>query len=115
MSLDLTLCPYDWPGRIDWDFFLAYTRLRCGGASGFAERLERSGVTPHPLPPRSRFSWYGDEGLKDYTTDPYGTPLTYLTAAELLSVAPPENERGPSVWAYLKALPPDTPVVLWWH
>jgi len=59
---------------------------------------------------------YEDEGIKDRSDDPYGTPLTFLTAHRL---AKHFDGIGMEAWdmavlAFVKALPPSTRVVLWW-
>lgn len=117
VSLDLTIVPYEWGPVIEYNSWLAYTRLRCGGARGFSERLEALDKHKGPklLPPGTKVTWYGDEGLEERTEDPYGDPLTYMTAGELLQVESPQNDLGRCAWAYLAALPRGTPVILWWH
>lgn len=60
--------------------------------------------------------WYGDEGLKVETTDCYGEPLTWVPA---ITLAHRLERLDLGTWdlavlAYLKTIPPDTRVVLWW-
>lgn len=117
MGLDLTLCPYDWSdGFGDNVWWLTYTRIGLrGGARAFAEQLEASQLPVHLLPPGAQVEWYGDEGLKKTREDPYGEPLTFMRAGDLVKLEMPPSKRWAAAWAYLKALPPETPILLWWH
>lgn len=60
-------------------------------------------------------TWTGDEGWAHVEEDPYGTPLEYILAGHLAKVnvdkASPWNQ---ACFAFIRALPKDTPVVLWW-
>lgn len=48
--------------------------------------------------------------------DAYGNPLTYVTAKELSGVdLEGQTAWNKAVFAMVKALPKDSPVVLWWH
>jgi len=71
---------------------------------------------PKDIPQGKRVHWYGDDGLKTITEDPYGCGLTYVDAREFANVEPGETgDWNKAVLAFLKALPPETPIVLWWH
>jgi hypothetical protein len=51
----------------------------------------------------------------DTNEDCYGEALTYLTVAELLQVNPTTIQyKNKAIWAYLKELPLETKIVLYW-
>ena len=71
---------------------------------------------PRLLPSSVRFTWYADSGIKDTAEDAYGDPLTYLTTRELTKVdVSASSERNRAIWCMIRALDPQTPVVLYWH
>jgi hypothetical protein len=121
MGLDLTLAPENYPSswwltfdriRVDRDYRLYSQIAGLRGTAGYTQVCN-----PRPIPSNVKVQWYEDEGIKERKTDPYGSPLTYLTAGELLAVALPTNASpwNKGVWAFLKELPPDTRILLWWH
>lgn len=78
--------------------------------------------------PLDRPMWhYEDEGVRERTTNPYGSPITWARNQDLHTLLdawlrrPLEaGEYRSGVWtqaavAYLAHLPLDTRVVLWWH
>lgn len=124
MGMALTLLPYRNPGP--WVEHLAYDRLALHqdymlfaqidqGVMGKGRGV-RQVCRPQRLPIKMRLMWYGDGGIEDASEDPYGAPLTYVAAGELATVdcgyTDPWNR---AVFEMMKALPKDTPVVLWWH
>lgn len=70
----------------------------------------------HPLPEGLKVGHYEDEGLKFDEVDRYGKPLTFTTSADLKNLHPPDDLApwNVAVLAFLKALPPDTRLVLFW-
>lgn len=123
MGIDLTLCPM--PSN-DPSWWLGYDRLSLKrNYSLFAQMgdMQNSGypapvLEPLELPQGTRFDWYGDEGIEELKTDPYGCELTYLRAHDFLKLKlDPENMHpwNLAVIKFIQALPPETPVVLWWH
>jgi hypothetical protein len=48
------------------------------------------------------------------STDMYGNPLTYVTAGELVGLPSDHLPWNRAIWAMLKALEPETLIVLWW-
>jgi hypothetical protein len=76
-------------------------------------------------PLSTRFTSYlatlpnGESGYGETTHDPYGSPLRYTLAGDLVKVGKhdgvTDNARNRAVWAYLAELPPDTKVALYWH
>lgn len=85
--------------RLDWQDYDAFDRLKSDA-----------------IPFVNGVDWFGDEGLEHSTTDDYGFPLTYVSAHTLAQHLSQESLRGwdAAALAFLKALPPDTKVVLWW-
>ena len=117
MGLDLTLYPIRYA---DLPWWLATESLGCERQAALFRRVEQ--VESDPLPkvvgkPVS-FKVYKDEGIVEAKTDSYGTPLRVAKAGNLAKAALPAAEMYPwnrAAWAYLKVLPPDTPVVLYWN
>jgi len=59
-----------------------------------------------------------DDGWRRTTTDPYGDPVRYALAGDLAAVLPADVSTSPwndAVIAFVRALPADVPVYLWWH
>jgi hypothetical protein len=80
--------------------------------SGFAAAEKEHGETvPAAM-------YYGDEGLGERKTNPYGGPLTTLPIREVVRVLEAkESELYPknrAILAYMRALHPDARVLLWW-
>lgn len=59
----------------------------------------------------------GEGPFDPETEDPYGSPLTTVSAGELAAVTadPYPWDGNEAALAYLRALPADRRVVLWWH
>lgn len=61
----------------------------------------------------------GETGYGRTIESPYGTPVRYVRAADLLPLAEHEavtdNPKNHAAWAYLAALPADYKVALYWH
>jgi hypothetical protein len=85
--------------RLDWQDYEAFDRLKADA-----------------IPFQNGVDWYDDDGLRHTTTDDYGDTLTYVAAHTLTKHLSVVQLRGwdAAVLAFLKALPPDTKVVLWW-
>lgn len=86
--------------RLDWQDYEAFDRIK-----------------DEAVPLTDGVQWYGDEGLEAIKEDHYGVPLTFMPAhsiARHLSAAPLRGFDAATL-AYLKALPPETRVVLWWN
>lgn len=108
MSVNLNL-GFD---RYGGDPVLCFERHRLDWTSdGLFERMKLEAI---PLP--NGADWYCDQGLEHYKEDPYGDPLTWLTAHTLVRLlsAVPLHGWDMATLAFLKALPPSTRVVLWW-
>lgn len=119
MGVDLTLAPIR---HKDMGWWLATERLSLdrdgtghviGGMEGMI-----GPVKTFPLPESVRFDWYGDNGVHETRNDSYGSGLEYAKAGDLARVMSKIKEMTPwneAVMAFVKALPKDTPIVLYWH
>jgi hypothetical protein len=86
MALDLTLVPQFayYTGRSD---FLAYNRLALDRQCLlFDEIAAVAKIYAERIPASIEFLWYDDGGIKERTTDPYGTSLTWIRAEDLTKV-----------------------------
>lgn len=111
MGLDLTLLPHKHHHvsgtpflceslRMDRDYDL-FGRLRA------CPSREAGSVEVH-----------SDDGWRRTDGDPYGDPIRYALAGDLAAVLPADVEVSPwnaAVIAFVRALPADVPVYLWWH
>lgn len=124
MGLDLTLIVNRFGDKFT-DMFVATDRLSLyRDYSLFAQlspdiEAEEGDCVCDPLPVPKDWSveWHDDDGLRRITTDAYGSPLTYLTARDFEPVefgakAYPWNV---AVVDFVKSLPGETQVVLYWH
>lgn len=124
MGLDLTLCPFDFNGQAykGHDWHLSFTRIRLhreyelfgkisprGGGDG-----EAAVCDPKKLPEDVKFNWYSDEGIIETSEDSYGDDLTYVTAGELAEIMP-TGTWNTAAFSMIRELPPETPIVLFWH
>jgi len=85
---------------------------------GYVDHALLEALKPVSVPLDEGVEWYEDDsGLMLRKTDPYGDSLTFISVALLV----PRLEvvaKAPwpmAVVAFLRALPPSTRVVLWWH
>lgn len=85
--------------RLDWDDDEAFDR-----------------ISAEAIPHADGVDWFDDDGLQHYKTDPAGDALTYLPAHSLIRhlEAARLSSWDRAVLAFVKALRPDTTVVLWW-
>ena len=120
MGRDLTLCPdvyaFETPRLVvDSEWFCAHTRLDVHRDYRLFAAFAACG--PLPLPARVRFTWYGDAGVEDRTTDAHARPLTYITPARLTTARLPGglDAWNSAVCQFLLALPAHTRIVLYWH
>ncbi len=129
MGLDLAISPLSSGTYADAINFwhLAYQRLEFNRDYSVFAQIAGSDFSrdhtppaqvckPKPVPSTVSVRWYEDEGLTARTTDPYGSALTYVTAGELAKVDVADAGRQTqAVMAFVRALEPDTPILLWWH
>lgn len=119
MGLDLTFCII--PENRDW--WLGYDRLGTERDYALYSQISEIGrggsrpvMRPRPVPPEADFMWYGDEGLQEKLEDPYGEPLTYVLALDFHKINLERvNDRNRPVIEFIKMLPPQTRIVLYWH
>ena len=117
MSVDLRLLPFDCD-RGDWAY--SPTILELGGSYDLHDKIKKLRSMPVP---KDFNSFCGrDEGYDGYcygktSETSYGEPLEWVLAGELCAIKLPKDapyiERA--IWAYLKHLPPQTKVALYWH
>jgi hypothetical protein len=110
MSVNLTLAfdRYGLKGPI-----LCYERHRLDWVDyGLFARIKAEAV-----PLTEGVQWYDDDGLGETKEDCYGEPLTFMSAHNIARYLGTVPLRGfdAATLAYLKALPVDTRVVLWWN
>ena len=116
MGVDLNLLPL-----ISKDYWAAHSILVLERRRGLWPLVE--GLASKPIP-QPLYGHYGRDanGETRYGTvdvDPYGSPLRYTTAGELMKIVEHEsvqdNWLNQAVWAYLARMPMDWPIVLYWH
>lgn len=118
MGLDLRLLPFD--ADVDVVTF-SHTILSCERRRELFEELLK---LPSVEVPERFYSFTSREascGESHYgvTRDtPYGEPLDYVRVKDLLAYSDHEgvtdNGKNRAIWAYLKCLPPENKVALYW-
>ena len=122
MSLDLTLLPVDHDGKLGH----AHSMLDCDAGGGIYDAMARLGISEKRLtdPPDDFFTFRatGADGEPRYgrtTETPYGEPIRCARIRDLLRLTEEpvitESRKNRAVWAWLRAMPPDTKVALYWH
>jgi hypothetical protein len=126
MGIDLRLYPA-WPNEHGFSFnggmlcidALSFDRdydlFACVEGFYRPEGEQRSRARANPMPGPCRI--YGDNGIETRKDDSYGEPLTWSTAGELARAMKDvdTSHRNKAIVAYLAALPPEYPIVLYWH
>lgn len=117
MELDLTVLP-----DIYYDSKIESTgshRLQFNRDIKLFERIRRMKSQPLPEGRRISLGSYKDEELIFYTHDDFGEPLRQVEASEFMNMwlyshiqTDPINQ---AILVYLRSLPPQMPVVLYWH
>lgn len=111
MSLSLTLAFERYAGLSGPILCAEQHRLDWQDRDAFSLLMAEAIPLPHGV------DWSDDEGIKTRHTDPYGTPLTFVSAHTLarhLASASLPTAYDKAVLAFVSALPPETRVVLWW-
>lgn len=119
MSLDLTLIPVEHDdGR--WGY--GHTVLRMDAANYIHDLIERFNLRETDPPDKfntylSRDDKYEEPHYGETNEDPYGEPLRCVRAGDLGALVLHENvtARDRAVWAYIRQLPPETKIALYWH
>lgn len=123
MGIDLTLLPIDCENDTGtWGY--SHTVLSCERAGklwGELYMLEKRDGQPVPesfTTYLSRDDKYEEPHYGQTTKDAYGEPVRALPAKALMRYANhlgvKDQARNRAVWSYLKALPPETKVALYW-
>lgn len=76
---------------------------------------EQPHIHPQPLPADVRVFLHGDREIRE---DAFNEPLTWCTAEQLYALRTPsdgEHSWSHAIMAFIRALPPSTPIVLYWH
>lgn len=115
MGLHLKLIPFE---RERGDYADSYTVLNCDKDYDLFNQIQQ--LPEFPVPPNFN-SYYSVEeddiicyGVVKET--PYGEELTYSFVKDLLRCKPSsDRQTNKAIWAYLKQLPPNTKVALYWH
>lgn len=111
MGVDLTLLPLDYERENSGS---AFSRLNLERRRELWDEFVK--LPEHPI---SRVTGYMGDEFGDKTEDPYGTPLKWVYAKDLLPLknheAVQDNDQNRAIWAFLEALNPDKKIVLYWH
>ena len=120
MGLDLVVSPIQYTSNNWW---LCYNRLSFNRSYQLFSQIVNVGrewtdepiLNPLPVPKWIEINWYWDEGIETITENPYGEPLTYLTAGEFCELDTSDlGNWNSAVVEFLCALPRETPVLLYW-
>lgn len=116
MGVDLTLMPL-----IGEDYWAAHDLIQVERRRELWDEIAK--LPSRPV--RSPLSCFvarmpnGEQGYGNLETDPYGEKMRYMTPEVLLLVkdheAVTDNWRNRAVWDYLAKMPPNWPIVLYWH
>ena len=111
MGIDLTLKVIQYESQSPW---LTHNNVYLDRDYGIQEAVQKLDAFPVP---RGAVLHYTDDGLHERATDPYGDPLRFMHACQLAKLALPADasEWNKAAFAWIKALPETTPIVLWWH
>jgi hypothetical protein len=119
MSLDLKMIPLECD-RDDWGF--GHSLLSCGAGSVWHERLKNIPRTPVPKDFGtyvSRMKTDSGDGPQYGNTQqtPYGEPLECVTVGQIVDSSGSRDfgTKDLAVLAYLRILPRDMRVALYWH
>lgn len=119
MGLDLRLLPFDCD---QGDFCFSHTMLSCERRRDLFDAIQDT-LKETPVPDTFiSFQGRDEDGDTRYgktSTTPYGDPLGWVTASDLLGfrrhVGVLDNYQNRAIWAYLEKLPLKTKVALYWH
>lgn len=116
MSLDLSLLPFEHDGG---DFGFSHSVLRLDGDRDLFDDILK--IPQHPVPRKfntylCRDDEYEDTHYGNTQETPYGEPLGWIYAKELLALRPGSfsGRLTRAAWAYLRELDPLTKVALYW-
>lgn len=116
MGVDLKLLPL-----LGMDFWASHDILRLERRRELwpaIDNLPQKDI-PKPLSCHEARTKEGECCYGDQDTSPYGEGLKWTTAKALLTLKDHEsvqdNWMNRAVWKYLEQMPPDWPIVLYWH
>jgi hypothetical protein len=115
MGVDLTLMPLLSP-----DFWVAHDLIRVERRPELWSHIEAlpQQEIPKPVGCYVARSEDGETCYGDLEDTPYGDKMKWTTAGDLLTLkdhaAVQDNWMNRAVWAYLAAMPPEWPIVLYW-
>lgn len=125
MGLDLTLLPLRDPRDLGETIVGCYDRLSFDSDYAIFEQLtdvSGEGVVDPPIkatviPPQLWIRLYGDEGINEVREDSYLKPLTFVYAEQLRKLQLPDDAsaKNKAILAFVNALHPYTPIILWWR
>ncbi|MBZ6078897.1 hypothetical protein [Microvirga puerhi] len=116
MGVDLKLLPLLSPGT-----WAAHDGIGLERRDEFWPKIEALEQAEIPEPLRCYHARTSDdaEGYGRLEKTPFGTRLTWTTAARLMTLASEhevkDNWKNRAAWAYLAQMPPEHPIVLYWH
>jgi hypothetical protein len=117
MGIDLRLLPFD---SDMGDLAFSHTVLECGRYYELHDEIRKLASARVPLKFYSfsgRSPEFDDACYENTQEDPYGDPVKYVMAGDLVKIDLPPDPHChlKAVWAYLRELMPDTKVALYWH
>ncbi len=116
MGVDLTLVPERFAPS---DCMLGVTRFMLDRNSDMFNVLRKLPI--NRFSSKFRYWKYGDDGLETVNRTPYDDPLTFLYASDFSELPADFNEEeelseyNSAVFAFIRKLPPETRILLWWH
>jgi hypothetical protein len=121
MGLNLTLLPLQNPRELVEVSVSTYNRLRFDrdySLFGQIININKSKpiIKPLAIPPQLWVEIYEDEGLNRTRTNNYDNGLTFVYAYELKKLKLSKNVSAinRAIMAFVRKLPDDTPIILWW-
>lgn len=116
MGVDLTLMPLLSP-----DFWAAHDMLMLERRNDLWVEIEAlpQKEIPKPVSCYVARAKDGETRYGELEDTPYGEKMKWTTAGDLMTLKDNENVKddwkNQSIWAYLAKMPPDWPIVLYWH
>lgn len=110
MGIDLVVLPnryYKHPTLGD-----GFNRLGFWRESELFDRIRT--LPSRKLETERDFVYYNDEGIDDCKVDAYDQPLCYVEARHFFGICS-GNQWNKAVLIFLRSLPPEMPVVLYWY
>jgi hypothetical protein len=110
MDLDLGIAKY---AEDIGSWWLLYDRLRLDRDYNLFDQFVV--LTREPIPTDIKVDWYSDDGVQRIKEDAYGNLLRFVRAGEFNKIELKKTSQwNKAVFSFLRQIPPDTPVVLYW-